>query len=241
MTKRVQLGRLELGVVPRVVGVLSLPLTMDHLASGWRPRCDVLELRVDLLGSGMPDWLQRAVELEAEGRPVLVTIRHAREGGHWYGKDVDRLDLYTRILPHISAVDFEIRSPGFADLVRRAHAAGKAVVGSFHDFNTLPSDAELRAVMAEGRAAGADIIKIAAVTQTEADLDHLRTLLTEPRETPLCLLGMGALGPRSRTDLPAHGSCLTYGYVDEANAPGQLSSTELVDHLTRTLPAYRCS
>lgn len=241
MTKRVQLGRLELGVVPRVVGVLSLPLTMDHLASGWRPRCDVLELRVDLLGSGMPDWLQRAVELEAEGRPVLVTIRHAREGGHWYGTDVDRLDLYARILPHVSAVDFEIRSPGFADLVRRAHAAGKPVVGSFHDFNTLPSDAELRAVMAEGQAAGADIIKIAAVTQTEADLDHLRTLLTEPRETPLCLLGMGALGPRSRTDLPAHGSCLTYGYVDEANAPGQLSSAELVDHLTRTLPAYRCS
>jgi 3-dehydroquinate dehydratase-1 len=212
---------------------------MDRLASGWRPPCDILELRVDLLGAGTPDWLQRAVELEAEGRPVLVTIRHPREGGHWYGTDVDRLDLYTRILPHVSAVDFEIRSPGFAELIRRAHAAGKPVVGSFHDFNALPSDAELRAVIAEGQAAGADIIKIAAVTQTESDLARMKAILAEQCGAPLCLLGMGAWGPRSRTDLPACGSCLTFGYVDEANAPGQLSSAELVDHLTRTLPAYR--
>lgn len=228
-----------MGGVPRVVGVLSLPLTMDRLASGFRPACDILELRVDLLGAGLPDWLQRATELEAEGRPVLITIRHAREGGHWFGTDEDRLDLYTRLLPFVSAVDFEIRSPGLAELVRRARAAGKPVIGSFHDFHGLPSRASLEQVIREGREAGADIIKIAAVTQTEADLLLLESVLDSHRGSPLCLLGMGPRGAESRTRLPARGSCLSYGYVDEANAPGQLSCAELVEHFTRHVAGYR--
>lgn len=238
MTKRVHIGKLEIGRVPRVVGVMSLPSTLERIAAGWRPICDLLEVRVDLLGQGPSHWLPCAQALEAEGRPVLATLRHAREGGQWRGTDVDRLDVYTRMLPHVSAVDFEIRSAGFAELVQRAHAAGKPVVGSFHDFNDLPAGADMRAVIAEGQAAGADIIKLAVVTQNEAALDRLRALLLEPHETPWCLLGMGALGARSRTELPAHGSCLTFGYVDVANAPGQPSSTDLTDHLRRTLPGY---
>lgn len=233
------IGPINIGAVPRVVGVLSSPLSLDRLASGWRPACDILELRVDLLGAGQPDWLTRAVELEGEGRPVLITIRHAREGGHWYGTDAERLALFTRVLPHVSAVDFEIRSAGFPAFVQQAHDAGKPVIASFHDFAGLPSDDLLRAVIAEGEAASADIIKIAAVVADEAGLCRLESLLAAHRGAPLCLLGMGPLGPASRTRLPARGSCLTYGFVDEANVPGQLSSAELVDHLQRTNPGYR--
>lgn len=239
MSAKVRIGRYEIGQVPRVVGVLSLPLTMDRLASGFRPACDIVELRVDLLGAGLPDWLQRATELEAEGRPVLITIRHAREGGHWFGTDVDRLDLYTRLLPFVSAVDFEIRSPGLAELVQSARAAGKPVVGSFHDFHGMPARSGIEQVIREGIEAGVDIIKIAAVTQTEADLVLLESVLDAHRGAPLCLLGMGQRGAESRTRLPDRGSCLTYGYVDEANAPGQLSSAELVEYFIQNQPGYR--
>lgn len=238
MPASLNIGPITIGAVPRVVGVLSSPLSLDRLASGWRPACDILELRVDLLGAGTPDWLTRASALEGEGRPVLITIRHGREGGHWYGTDAERRALYTRVLPHVSAVDFEIRSAGFAEVVREAHAAGKPVVASFHDFHGLPSEADLRAVIAEGEAASADIIKIAAVLEDEAALVRLEALQSAHRGRPLCLLGMGPLGPASRTRLPARGSCLTYGFVDEANVPGQLSSAELVDHLRRTCPGY---
>ncbi len=231
MATPVHIGTITIGAKPRVVGVLSLPLTLDRLASGWRPACDILELRADLLGVGLPDWLERATELEAEGRPVLVTIRHAREGGHWFGTDEDRLDMLTRILPHLSAVDYEIRSAGFSTLVQRAHAAGKPVVASYHDFHGCPSVEELHAVVREAAAADADIIKIAAVTQREEELARMESFLAAHRGAPLCLLGMGALGPESRKRLPARGSCLTYGYVDEANVPGQLSSAELMDYV----------
>ena len=239
MSAKVRIGPYEIGRLPRVVGVLSLPLTMDRLAAGFRPACDIVELRVDLLGAGLPDWLQRATELEAEGRPVLITIRHAREGGHWFGTDADRLDLYIRLLPFVSAVDFEIRSPGLAELVRSARSVGKPVIGSYHDFRGLPTRSELERVIREGTDAGVDIIKIAAVTQTEADLVLLESVLDAHRGAPLCLLGMGQCGAESRTRLPARGSCLTYGYVDEANAPGQLSSAELVAYIRRQVPGYR--
>ena len=239
MFARPRIGPYEIGVIPRVVGVLSSPLTLDRLASGWQPECDILELRVDLLGPGLPDWLERAVEQERAGRPVLLTIRHAREGGHWYGSETERRDLYARVLPHVSAIDFEIRSEGFPAMVKQAQVDGKPVVASFHDFNRLPSDAELRAVIAEAGAAGADIIKIAAVLAGEDELTRMEQLLSSHRGAPLSLLGMGPLGPASRTRLVGCGSCLTYGFVDEANVPGQLSSAELVEHLKRTVPGYR--
>ena len=227
----VRIGPFEIGSPPRVVGVVSAALTLDRLASGYRPVCDLLELRADLLGAGLPDWLERAVELESEGRPVLVTIRHPREGGHWYGTEAERLRLLERVLPHVSAVDYEIRSEGLAELLTMARAAGKPVVASFHDFNGLPPESDLRAIIAQAVGAGAEIVKIAAVTQTEADLVRMESLLATHRGPPLCLLGMGPCGPESRIRLARRGSCLTYGYVDEANVPGQLSSAELVEQL----------
>ena len=234
-----KIGPFEIGAIPRVVGVLSSPLSLDRLASGWRPACDILELRVDLLGAGLPDWLDRALDLEKVGQPLLITIRHAREGGHWYGPEEERLALYTRVLPYVSAVDFEIRSVGFADMVKQAHQAGKPLVASFHDFQGMPPDAGLRAIIAEAEAARADIIKIAVVVEDEPALARLEALQAAHRGAPLCLLGMGPMGPASRTRLPARGSCLTYGYADEANVAGQLSSAELVEHLRQTVPGYR--
>jgi 3-dehydroquinate dehydratase-1 len=219
-----------------VVGVISAALTLDRLASGFRPVCDIVELRVDLLGVGATDWLVRALDLEAAGCPVLITIRHPREGGHWYGSEAERLDLFAQVLPHVSAIDFEIRSEGFAEMARRTRASGKTLIASYHDFEKLPTEVDLRAVIEQACAAEADIIKIAAVTQTEADLERLESLLAHHRGPPLCVLGMGAMGPASRTRLPLHGSCLTYGFVDEANVPGQLSSAELVEFLRRTWP-----
>ena len=238
MPAKLRLGSLEIGGLPRVVGVLSAPLTLDQLASGFRPVCDLIEFRVDLLGAGLPDWFERAVELEREGRPTLITIRHPREGGHWYGSEAERLEFFTRVLPHVSSIDFEIRSAHFAAVVEQAHAAGKPVVASFHDFNGLPPARVLQAVIHEATAARADIIKIAALTQAEADLASLEALLAAHTGPPLCLLGMGPMGPASRTRLALRGSCLTYGFVDEANVPGQLSSAELVAFLRQHVPGY---
>lgn len=224
----VKIGALEIGKTPRVVGVVSAALTLDRLASGFRPICDIVELRADLLGAGLPEWLERAVDLERAGLPVLITLRHSREGGHWYGAELERLRILEKILPYVSAIDFETRSESFPEAVKLAHSAGKTLVASFHDFQGMPADQELRAIIERGTQAGADIVKIAAMTHSNEELIRMESFLASHRGPPLCLLGMGARGPESRVRLAQRGSCLTYGFVDEANVSGQLSSEELV-------------
>lgn len=241
MSANLRIGGIEIGAVPRVVGAISSPLTVDRVASGFRPACDIAEFRVDLFGVDTPDWLLRARELEADGIPVLLTLRHRREGGHWFRSDEERELVYRQTLPYLSALDVEIRSSCFAELAAQAHAHGRTMIGSFHDFDGMPAKADLLATIDQGRAKGADIVKIAALAREEGDLAVLESLRAERRDVPLCLLGMGPHGAVSRVRLAQAGSCLTYGYVDEANAPGQVSSAELQAKLAEVIPAYRAS
>ena len=43
----------------------------------------------------------------------------------------------------------------------------------------------------------------------------------------------------ARTLFPTLGSCLTYGYLDESAAPGQVAASELVEKLALLFPPYR--
>ena len=77
------------------------------------------------------------------------------------------------------------------------------------------------------------MVKIATMIRADADIATLRALLADAASGPLCLLGMGDRGAESRVSLAAEGSCLTYGFFDVANAPGQLSSAELRKRLDK--------
>lgn len=231
MKAHLQLGPHPLGRVPLVVGVISSGLTLDRLASGFRPSCDVVEFRADLFGVDAPDWLPRAIELEQGGLPVLLTIRDSREGGRWFRSERERMAVYTQVLPFISAVDVELNSPSCAALARAARERGRVSIGSFHDFAGMPDRDALRAIVQKGRALGVDIVKIAALASTADELARLEALLPERGDQLLCVLGMGPFGPESRLRLARAGSCLTYGYADESNAPGQLSCAELMQAL----------
>ena len=74
-----------------------------------------------------------------------------------------------------------------------------------------------------------------------ADHDRLIDLLRRHRGRPtpaLALIGMGALGTALRSYLPCVGSRLTYGYLDQTAAPGQLPASELMRRLRADCPAY---
>ena len=47
------------------------------------------------------------------------------------------------------------------------------------------------------------------------------------------VMGMGPLGAVSRVALPCAGSCLVYGALEKATAPGQLTCRELARELVR--------
>ena len=227
-------GTLAFGPHPLVVGVVRSPAALGRPPAA----CDVLEIRVDLLGLSAP-WREAARAWRAAGRPVLFTARSAREGGEWSGDEAARQACYRAALPDVSAVDVELRCGWLADFLPAAQAAGRPVIGSFHDFAATPSDAVLDELVGEGQRLGVEVVKVAAFLRDADDVERLARLPARYPDQRICVLGMGPLGPASRITLPLAGSCLTYGFADTASAPGQVEVGELRRRLAEAHPGYR--
>ena len=187
--------------------------------------CDVVEYRVDC----WPDEVERAAEVMAAAAvPALLTVRAAAEGGRNGLTTARREEMFRRLLPVAALVDIEIACMAeFAGVVAEAKERGVLVVGSSHDFERTPPREELVERIGVACAAGADIVKFAAVAGTAADLAVLASLLEEPGHPPLSVMGMGVLGRVSRLLLAQLGSVLNYGYIDNATVSGQWSGSRL--------------
>jgi 3-dehydroquinate dehydratase-1 len=72
----------------------------------------------------------------------------------------------------------------------------------------------------------AAIAKIAVTPQIPQDNLRILQFLLDA-DTPLCMIAMGRLGRHLRAVAPIYGSALTYGFVTESTAPGQMSLAEL--------------
>ena len=192
----------------------------------------MLEVRLDLTGLCGGAWPALCQAIQKQGRPVLLTIRHAREGGAWRGSEEERLALYVEGLGAVSAVDVETGSSILKNLATAAHRRRVQVVGSFHDFKGTPTLAQWKSVERRGRRLGADVVKMAAMVNTPADLARLLAMPANAKG-PFCVLGMGDLGSVARVALPCAGSCLAYGSLAAATAPGQLSCRQLARELVR--------
>ncbi len=228
---RIPGGTLPVGTVPRVVGTLSaLPPTLPPLL------CDVAEIRLDQLLE-VTNWVERGQAIEAQGIPVILTVRLHSEGGKWNGPDQERSALYQKALSSLSAVDVELRSNICHEVAAEAKAQGKLCIVSYHDFNHTPPLDLLEAVVTQAQEF-ASIVKVVTLTESREHEETLRQLLAKKWKTPLCVMGMGTLGPDTRVTFPALGSCLTYGYLDAPAAPGQMPAGEVAERLRLTLPIY---
>jgi 3-dehydroquinate dehydratase-1 len=220
------LGALPLGRRPLVVAAGGEE-AIDALA-GVRG-ADAIELRADLFADPDPAAVAAIlVRLRAAGRPVILTVRAATEGGKPL-VDARRQALYDAGLAHVDAVDIEIASTALlGELVPRARAAGRLVILSAHMLDRTPPADTLLPLVERARTLGAHLTKLATHAR---DLDDLRTLLEvtlAARTRDVVTLAMGtAAGPLSRLVLPAAGSLLTYGHVGRETAPGQLGVEEL--------------
>lgn len=226
----IRFGNIMLGAVPRVVGTVSQPATLAQLAVGTERDCDIVEVRLDLIGPNTPRWFEDAQAIEARGLPVIVTIRLAEEGGQWRQSDQLRLPVFETALRQLTAADVEWRSPLIERVSALAYQRRRALIVSHHDLKRTPPLDELRKIMM-GAAEYGTVVKIATFTKTEEDVATLRALFHGNCSAALCVLGMGPLGPQTRVEFPKLGSCLTYGYLDAPVAPGQVSARELMQQL----------
>ena len=218
-------GTFHIGQKPSVVAVLtSLDALARFVALKDKP-CQIAEIRLDHIGH-QSNWMPLSRTIQAAGTPVILTLRAAFEGGKWSGDEDQRLRILQDALPAVSAVDVELKS----GLAPKLKGQGAQVIVSYHNFSLTPPLEELRQIAGQAFEQG-DVAKISTMVYSPGDVAVLEQLLAEKDARPLCVIGMGDLGVKTRTDFPRRGSCLTYGYFEQAAAPGQLSAATLMELL----------
>jgi 3-dehydroquinate dehydratase-1 len=233
------IGRLRLGGVPRVVLCVT-DARGGRLPAGCRP--DLIEARIDLFERRSPAHVEEILRnLGRYGHPIIATIRTVGEGGRWQGSDAERERLFSVALPFVRAVDVELSSRAIRQrVIAAAHAAGRSVIVSSHDFERTPATAVLVRRMHAARKAGADLVKLAAHARDASDLSRLLQVLVNHPSVPLIVLAMGPVGMVSRVLFGAAGSLLTYAFADgdAPTAAGQLPLRALQTELARYYPGY---
>lgn len=172
----------------------------------------------------------RALREALDPRPLIFTIRTAREGGA-AALDAARYTALTLAAARSGCADLiDVELSLGADAAERLmagiHAAGRAVIGSCHDFSTTPPRETMLARLRDAQAMGADIPKLAVMARGEADtlalLDAALAFRDGFADRPFIAISMGPHGVLSRFACALTGSCLTFGAAEHASAPGQL-------------------
>ena len=185
-------------------------------------QADMIELRLDLLSTSHPLETLKALR-QATAKPIIATARHKSEGGHFQASEAERSDLLTKAAAYADYVDVELSAEIRDEVISRI---GKPAIVSYHDFQAMPDDKELEVIYSRMKQAGAAIAKIAVTPQEKMDNLRILQFLLEA-DLPLCMIAMGDLGRHMRAIAPLYGSALTYAYVADSTAPGQLSLSEL--------------
>ena len=187
---------------------------------------DVVEWRVDFFEDvyDIEKTVAAAKRLrEALGdTAILFTFRTKMEGGE-KGIDADTYTALNKALAESGYVDLvDVEFFWGDDVIKtnidNIHAAGRAVVGSNHDFSRTPD-------------MGADIPKVAFMPQSIEDVITLQAATDEfahgISDRPIITMSMGPRGVVTRLAGELFGSSMTFGAVGQVSAPGQIPVEKL--------------
>lgn len=166
--------------------------------------------------------------------PLLFTFRTQGEGGNRPASLKEYRDLLCRAICSdcVDLVDVELflGHETVRDLAKLAHDRGVRVILSNHDFHSTPDREELLDRLKQMEALGADLAKIAVMPESPEDVLTLLSATSEAAHTlscPVISMSMKGTGLVSRLSGELFGSCLTFGSVGDASAPGQIDVREL--------------
>jgi 3-dehydroquinate dehydratase-1 len=211
---------------PRVVGSVSAAETLGRLDEmPVADLCEIVEFRLDAYPNAM------AAVVDAINRnPVksLAAARDPKEGGINSLGLAPRQALLAAASQHADLIDVELSNFRlFRQLIDEALDDDVLVIASFHDFQGMPSSSQCGEIIQQAADSGASVAKLAVTPRTASEVAALINLLDGERPLPISVMAMGPLGRASRLLLAQLGSCLNYGYLDEATVAGQWPAGEL--------------
>jgi 3-dehydroquinate dehydratase I len=212
---------------PLIAATLHLESELKFLSSLAEEKIiDAVEFRADRFYNGSGEELGNALRKAGEIKlPVILTFR---QGEIENLSEEERLELIFKLLPGADAVDIELRSGITERAAKKAKSLSKTVIISEHDFEKTPAESELDEIFSESMEKGADIVKIAVMPNFPSDAAELMCFcLKHSKKHPLICISMGAIGRFTRFCAPFFGSSITYGFISEPIAPGQVDVREL--------------
>lgn len=191
-------------------------IIMRDIESAHRHGGDAVEWRVDLT----ENWADLRPVIEASSLPVIATVRTRAEGGEFTG---NYAEILTELIEwDVACVDIEIHREAAADLITAAHATGKTVIGSFHDFTRTPSEQQMVQALDRMDELGVDVAKLSFMPLKAGDTSRQMKVGRRYKHRPLINISMGSDAAWSRLVPSALGSVATFASVRHGSAPGQL-------------------
>ena len=171
--------------------------------------------------------------------PLLMTFRTKQEGGEREIAAEEYAALYQKAMETgcVDLIDVELMMDETIvnRLITKAHECGVNVISSNHDFDKTPDKDEIIHRLKAMDKAGADILKIAVMPRSSADvltlLDATRQMHEDLTEKPMITMSIGQLGVISRIAGQTFGSAVTFGSLGKASAPGQIDAGKLKEIL----------
>ena len=243
MTKSISIGSLILGEgMPKI----CVPLTgttaqavQEEAREAVLAGAELVEWRADFFEHLYDDEKLRDMlsdlSLILGEVPLLFTIRTKKEGGNLEISSEDYADrnLAAAGSGKVSLVDVEVfgEDEKKRNLVKALRERKVLVIASSHDFEKTDDRETLLKRYKQMDATGADILKMAVMPHEFDDVAALmqvtNTMAAQWTDKPLIAMSMGNLGSISRISGENFGSCITFGTVGAASAPGQFPVREL--------------
>jgi 3-dehydroquinate dehydratase-1 len=224
---------------PLVVGTVHSPAALKAALKLKAGRVDILEVRVDAFAKDPELLLKLIPKLTA---PLLLTVRHPEEGGAIRYSTERRRELIRQFLPHAQWLDVEVRSLVLLrEEIAVARERGVKLVVSDHHFKRLPSLEALKQRFKRAQICAPEVVKVAATANSREELERLLVFFNwsqKRRPGQLSLMGMGDWGRVSRLLFGGSGSALNYGYLGEAQVPGQWPAELLKERLNELVGGY---
>lgn len=184
-------------------------------------------------------WLDYASDVEAEfvrelaerypGRIIVVFRREKLAPMQM--PQIRRIEVMRAVSGLNVWVDLDVHSQQAEFEVISDEKLRLSVIGSYHNYELTPDDAELRKLAAQIAESGADVIKIATQCRNESDAVRLLGLQLELKSQGQKheILGMGPHGLVTRVFGALWGNEFIFApeAVSEASAPGQLTRAQL--------------
>ena len=221
----IELGENRIGTPAICASVIgnSLESMEDGSERALVQGADVLEIRLDKLkqSKGWKDLLKKEI-------PVIATNRSQKEGGHFEGKERERIEILREAMENgADCIDIELSAEEGARnrIVEEAGKKGIATIMSFHDFDKVPRIKTMIEKAERMEDFGCDMAKIIGfANEADESIRMLDFLIRSSKEVeiPVIAFAMGKEGRFTRVASSLLGSPITYASVEEKAAPGQI-------------------